>query len=245
MILRGKAALVTGAAHRVGRALALSLADHGCDVVLHFHQSGAEATKTAGEISARGVRAVPVQADLRHDSGIAALFQAVDREFQGLDILIQSAAVLEPVDFLAATPDNWARTIDLNLRSLYFCLQNAARRMQARGGGAIVNISDQAALRPWRRYPIHSISKAGVEMLTRVAAVALAPEIRVNAVAPGPVLKPVSLSEDRWAKIARSLPLRRAGSPEDVARAMLFLLENDYITGETVVVDGGDQLPRE
>lgn len=245
MILRGKAALVTGAAHRVGRALALSLADHGCDVVLHFHQSGEEATKTAEEISARGVRAVPVQADLRHDSGIATLFQAVDRELGALDILIQSAAVLEAVDLLAATPEDWARTIDLNLRSLFFCLQNAARRMRARGGGAIVNISDQAALRPWRRYPIHSISKAGVEMLTRVAALALAPEIRVNAVAPGPVLRPVALSEDRWSRIARSLPLRRAGSPEDVARAMLFLLENDYITGETVVVDGGDQLPRE
>ena len=245
MILRGKAALVTGAAHRVGRALALSLAEHGCDVVLHFHQSVEEATKTAEEIAARGVRAVPVQADLRHDSGIATLFQAVDREFGALDILIQSAAVLEPADLLAATPEDWARTIDLNLRSLFFCLQHAARRMQARGGGAIVNISDQAALRPWRRYPIHSISKTGVEMLTRVAALALAPEIRVNAVAPGPVLKPVALSEARWSRIARSLPLGRAGSPEDVARAMLFLLENDYVTGETVIVDGGDQLPRE
>ncbi len=245
MILRGKAALVTGAAHRVGRALALALADHGCDVVLHFHGAAEEAVKTAEEIAARGVRVVPVQADLRHDSGIATLFQAVDRELGALDILIQSAAVLEAVDLLAATPEDWARTIDLNLRSLFFCLQHAARRMQARGEGAIVNISDQAALRPWRRYPIHSISKAGVEMLTRVAALALAPEIRVNAVAPGPVLKPVALSEDRWSRVARSLPLRRAGSPEDVARAMLFLLENDYVTGETVVVDGGDQLPRE
>lgn len=243
MNLRGKAAIVTGAAHRVGRALALALADHGCDVVLHFHQSGGEAARTAQEIAARGVRAFPVQADLRHDSGIAALFQAVDREFSALDILVQSAAVLEPVDLLAATPEDWSRTIDLNLRSLFFCLQQAARRMQT-GGGAIVNISDQAALRPWRRYPIHSISKAGVEMLTRVAALALAPGIRVNAVAPGPVLKPTALADDRWAQIGRSLPLGRAGSPDDVARAMIFLLENEYITGETVVVDGGDQLPR-
>lgn len=245
MILQGKIALVTGAAHRVGRALALALADHGCDVVLHFHQAAAEAAKTAEEIAGRGVRAVPVQADLRLDAGIERLFQAVDREFGALDVLIQSAAVLEAVDLLAASPEDWARTIDLNLRSLFFCLQQAARRMQARGGGSIVNISDQAALRPWRRYPIHSISKAGVEMLTRVAALALAPEIRVNAVAPGPVLKPASLSQDRWEHIGSALPMRRAGSPEDVARAMLFLLENDYVTGETVVVDGGDQLPRE
>lgn len=242
MNLRGKAALVTGAAHRVGRSLALALADHGCNVGLHFHQSGGEAARTAQEIAARGVRVFPVQADLRHDSGIAALFQAVDREFSTLDILVQSAAVLEPVDLLAATPEDWSRTIDLNLRSLFFCLQQAARRMQT--GGAIVNISDQAALRPWRHYPIHSISKAGVEMLTRVAALALAPAIRVNAVAPGPVLKPTALADDRWARIGRSLPLGRAGSPDDVARAMIFLLENEYITGETVVVDGGDQLPR-
>ncbi|MEX0788372.1 MAG: SDR family oxidoreductase [Anaerolineales bacterium] len=245
MILKGKTALVTGAAHRVGRSLALALADRGCNLVLHYHHAQAESEAAIRQALERGVRAHPAMADLRDPAQLEELFSVVDREFGGLDVLIQSAAIMEPVDLLLATAADWHRTIDLNLRAAFFGLQLAARRMRARGGGAIVNISDIAAHRPWRRYPIHSISKAGVEMLTRVAALALAPDIRVNAIAPGPVLKPSILSEERWAEISQALPLQRAGTPLDVARAMIFLLENDYVTGETVLVDGGDRLSRD
>ena len=245
MILQGKTALVTGAAHRVGRSLALALADRGCNLILHYHGAAADSEVAVRQAQERGVRAHPVQADLRDPAQLENLFASVDREFGSLDVLIQSAAIMEPIDLLHATGEDWHKTIDLNLRAAFFGLQLAARRMRIRGGGAIVNISDIAAHRPWRRYPIHSISKAGVEMLTRVAALALAPDIRVNAIAPGPVLKPVSLSEDRWAEISRALPLKRAGTPLDVARAMIFLLENDYVTGETVLVDGGDRLLRD
>ena len=245
MILQGKTALVTGAAHRVGRSLALALADRGCNLVLHFHHAAAESEAAIRQVQERGVRVHPAQADLRDAAQLEDLFTTVDRVFGGLDVLVQSAAILEPVDLLLATVEDCEQTIDLNLRAAFFCLQLAARRMRTQGSGVIVNISDIAAHRPWRRYPIHSISKAGVEMLTRVAALALAPEIRVNAIAPGPVLKPVALSEDRWTEISRALPLRRAGSPLDVARAMIFLLENDYVTGETVLVDGGDHLSRD
>jgi pteridine reductase len=129
--------------------------------------------------------------------------------------------------------------MDLNLRAAFFCLQAAARRMQA-GGGAIVNISDVAGQRPWSRYPIHSISKAGVDMLTRSAALALAPSVRVNGVAPGPVEKPSRMAEGRWAEIGRAVPLGRPGSGDDVAAAVVFLLQNDYLVGETIAVDGGD-----
>jgi pteridine reductase len=223
----------------VGRTIALSLADQGCDVVVHYHTSAEAAEATASGILGRGVRALPVRADLQRMEGISALFQAIDQAFGGLDLLVNSAAVMVPGELLRVSPPDWQRTVGLNLRGTFFVLQLAAERMRRRGGGSIVNISDVAGLRPWKRYPLHSISKAGVEMLTQVAALSLAPEVRVNAVAPGPVLKPDGMAEGRWEEIARDLPLQRGGSPEDIARAVVFLFENDFITGETLVVDGG------
>jgi pteridine reductase len=239
MNLEGKIALVTGGAHRVGRNIAQALAQEGCDVVVHFHRSRAEAEATVRELGQAGARAVAVQADLRDPAGINHLFGEIDRLRGRLDILVNSAAILTPVDLLTATYADWASTMDLNLRAAFFCLQAAARRMQP-GGGAIVNISDVAGQRPWRRYPIHSISKAGVDMLTRTAALALAPAIRVNGVAPGPVEKPARMPDDRWTEIGRALPLGRTGSGDDVAAAVVFLLKNDYLIGETIAVDGGD-----
>lgn len=242
MILSGKTAIVTGAAHRVGREIALALAERGCNLVVHFHNSAESATKTAEEARAKGVSVHLHQADLRKYDAIANLFQSLDQEEIELDILINSAAILERVDLLKATEDDWHRTIDLNLKAPFFCIQHAAKRMFDRNGGVIINISDIAGLRPWSQYPTHSISKAGIEMLTQVAALALAPAIRVNGIAPGPVLKPDKMPNSRWQEITGELPLRRGGKPEDVAAAALFLVENEYITGETLVIDGGNQL---
>jgi pteridine reductase len=242
LLLDGKVALVTGSARRVGRAIALALARQGCRIVVHHHQSPREAQEASAEARASGAQAIVAQADLTDRSSVASLFTAIDEAFGGLDILVNSAAVLEPADLLTATDEDWERTIGLNLRGAFFCLQEAARRMKERGGGVIVNISDVAAHRPWTRYPIHSISKAGVEMLTRVAALSLAPEIRVAAVAPGPVLKPDRMAETRWSQLTSALPLRRGGRPEDVAGAVVFLIQNDYITGDTLMLDGGDHL---
>jgi NAD(P)-dependent dehydrogenase (short-subunit alcohol dehydrogenase family) len=242
LLLDGKVALVTGSARRVGRAVALSLARRGCHIVVHHHRSPREAEEASAEARAAGARVIAAQADLTDRASIASLFVAIDEAFGGLDILVNSAAILEPADLLTATEEDWERTIGLNLRGAFFCLQEAARRMKGRGGGVIVNISDVAAHRPWMRYPIHSISKAGVEMLTRVAALSLAPEIRVAAVAPGPVLKPDRMTETRWSQLTSTLPLRRGGTPEDVARAVVFLIQNDYMTGETLMLDGGDHL---
>jgi len=239
MDLAGKVALVTGGAHRVGRHIAQALGREGCDLVVHYHQSRAEAEATVEDLVRAGTRAVAVQADLRDPGGVTHLFQEVDRLRGRLDVLVNSAAILSPVDLLSATFADWASTMDLNLRATFFCVQAAARRMQDRGG-AIVNISDVAGQRPWRRYPIHSISKAGVDMLTRTAALALAPKIRVNGIAPGPVEKPARMAEDRWAEIGRALPLQRSGSGGDVAAAVVFLLQTDSVYGETLAVDGGD-----
>ncbi len=241
MELHDRIALVTGGAHRVGRAIALALAERGSHLVIHYHSAREAAAETVVEIRTMGRRAVSVQADLSTSSGVTALFRVVDETFGGLDVLVNSAAVLLPKDLLEVSDEGWRQTVGLNLKGSSFCLQQAALRMRSRGGGAVVNISDLAGRRPWKRFPLHSISKAGVEMLTQVAALSLAPDIRVNAVAPGPVLKPVGMNDSRWQKIASDLPLRRPGTPQDVARAVLFLLENDYITGETLVVDGGGQ----
>jgi pteridine reductase len=239
MNLQGKVAVVTGGAHRVGRRITRALAQEGCDLVVHYHRSQAEAEATVRELGQAGALAVAIQADLRDPAGVEHLFGEVDRLRGRLDILINSAAILTPVDLMRATYADWAATMDLNLRAPFFCLQAAARRMQAHGG-AIINISDVAGQRPWARYPIHSISKAGVDMLTRTAALALAPAIRVNGVAPGPVEKPTRMADDRWAEIGRAVPLGRTGRGEDVAAAVVFLLQNDYLIGETIAVDGGD-----
>lgn len=242
MDLGNRIALVTGSARRLGRHLALALADRGAHLVIHYHRSTREAQEAAAQVADRGVQVATVQADLRSVEAIRNLFRQVDERFGGLDILVNSAAVMHAETFLDITEEDWARTMDLNLRATFFCIQEAARRMRARGGGAVVNITDVAGLRPWVRYPLLSISKAGVEMLTRVAARALAPEVRVNAVAPGPILPAEGTSEEQWRRLVAALPAGRGGSPEEVAQAVIFLLENDYITGETLVVDGGRTL---
>ena len=241
MDVSGRWALITGGAHRVGGAITSTMAEAGCNVIVHYHQAVEQAEETANHARAFGAQALTLQADLREHENIFTLFDQIDREEIALDILVNSAAVMNAVDLLEATEADWQHAIDLNLKAAFFCLQQAARRMQGRGG-AIVNISDIMGLRPWRRFPIHSISKAGIEMLTRVAALALAPHIRVNAVAPGPVIKPEKMFEERWGNLTSRLPLQHGGSGKDVARAVIFLVENDFITGETLVVDGGGSL---
>ena len=242
MELPGKIALITGGAHRVGREISIALAQAGCHLAIHYHHSEKAAKDTASTAKALGVNTAIFRSDLRMRDQIEELFLLIDSQYGPLDILVNSAAIMNKVAFQKAEEDDWHDTIDLNLKAPFFCIQKAAERMLINGAGAIVNISDIAGLRPWRDYPIHSVSKAGLEMLTKVAARAYAPEIRVNAVAPGPVLKPDEMSNARWQELGAALPLQHCGNAADVARAVIFLLENDFITGETLVVDGGNQL---
>ena len=242
MDLKGKVALVTGSAHRVGKHIAIALGNEGCHLAIHYHGSKEKALATVEEIQALGVNAHAFQANLSKYEEILDLFQEIDQTFEGLDILINSAAILLRRDLLEVDIHEWNQIMSLNLKGAFFCLQQAAIRMHSWGGGVIVNISDIIGRRPWAHYPVHSISKAGIEMLTKVAAIELAPEIRVNAIAPGLILPPDSMLPKRWQELADASLLQRPGSPEDVARAVLFLLKNDYISGETLVVDGGMQL---
>jgi pteridine reductase len=241
MDLEGKIALVTGAAHRLGRAIALRLAKEGCNIALHYHAAVEDAEQTIAEIRSFSVKAQRYQTDLRSIQEIQEMFSTIKDDFQRLDILINSAAIMQRIPYDHVTPESWDATMDLNLRGAFFCTQSAVNLMGP-SGGAVINISDIAGLQPWVDFPVHSISKAGVEMLTRVAALAYAPAVRVNAVAPGPVLKPDHMTHERWERIGSGLPLGAPGEPADVTEAIIFLLRNDVITGETLVVDGGNQL---
>ena len=242
MQLEGKIALVTGAGHRLGKTIALALANQGCHLMVHFHQAHEAAAETVAQAESIGVRAARVQADLSLTEGVLETFSAIDSTYGGIDLLVNSAAILERRKMLEVDEDDWRRTVGLNLKGAYFVLQEAARRMQSRGAGSVVNVSDTAAHRPWKEFPLHSISKAGLEMLTQVAAVALAPDIRVNAVIPGPTLKPDWMPDERWGEVTGKIPLKQTVPSQNVAEAVVFLMQNEYITGHSLRVDGGSLL---
>ena len=243
MEIRNRVALVTGGAHRVGKSIALALAAAGAHTVITYLHAVDEAASTRREIEAHGVQALALQLDQREPAQIAALLGAVRERFSRLDILVNSAAIMERKPIFDITPDDWDRTLDTNLRGPFFMAQAAARLMlEKKSAGCIVNIADLAALRPWPSYVAHSVSKAGLVGLTRALAVALAPSIRVNAIAPGAVLKPPGWSDERWSQLSRSAPLGRSGAPNDVAQAVLYLTRSEFITGQLLVLDGGREL---
>jgi pteridine reductase len=243
MELTGRAALVTGAGRRLGRAVALALGARGMDVAVHYGASAAGARDTAAEIERSGGRAVCIQADLTQPAAPAALVDESVRAFGGLDVLINSAAVMVRTPVGEVTPEAWDGMFALNLRAPFFAAQAAAPHL-ARRNGAIVNLADLAAFETWPGYVPHGITKAGVVQMTRALARVLAPGVRVNAVAPGAVLLPESWPEGAARQLAETTPLRRLGSPDDVIGAILFLLQSDYITGETILVDGGRHIRR-
>lgn len=239
MDLAGRAALVTGAGRRVGQALAIGLAEAGCDVAIHFHASREGAEATAQDVRARGVRAVLLPADLR-DAGLAReLGPRAAAALDGrLDILVNSAAIMVRQPLEQITPASWDDTMNLNVRAAFFVAQGAVPLLR-RARGRIVNLADVAGFEPWPQYIQHCVSKAGMVMLTRTLAAALAPDVTVNGIAPGPVLLPDDWDEAARARITASTPLQRLGSPADVVGAARYLLENDYVTGTVLVVDGG------
>jgi NAD(P)-dependent dehydrogenase (short-subunit alcohol dehydrogenase family) len=240
MELRGKTILVTGAAKRVGREIALALARRGAHIALHYNTSKVEAEKTAGEISALGVRVELFQAELGSDTAIAAMVSAVLEKFGRLDGLVNNAAVFFKTPLDTLTAEDWDRTMSVNLRAVFLCSVHAGRAMLEGGGGAIVSIADWAGERPYRDYVPYCVSKAGVIALTKGLAKTFAPKVRVNCIGPGPVLTPADLSSGEAAEIMEKTPMKRHGSPMDVAAAVVFLFEgSDFITGAFLPVDGG------
>lgn len=238
MELRGRTALVTGAGRRVGRAIALALGARGARVAVHYNSSASGAEETAAAITRAGGEARTYSADLGDAAAPESLVRQVAAEMDGLDVLVNSAAVMERTPVGSVTAEQWDAMFALNLRAPFFACQAAAEVMADRGG-AIVNIADLAAFETWPAYVPHSITKAGVVQMTRALARVLAPGIRVNAVAPGAVLLPDDWGSEAAERLARTTPLKRLGSPDDVASAVCYLLEQDYVTGETLIVDGG------
>jgi pteridine reductase len=238
--LSGKVALVTGAAKRLGRAIALHLAREGADVIVHYHRSVDEAQEVVAEITNLGRRAICLHADLAKKSDIDNLFAATKKEFARLDILVNNASNFLHADFASLTEEIWDAALDVNLKAPFLCSQAAAPLLK-KNYGVIINLSDVAGFLGWTSYVPHSVSKAGITMLTRVLAKALAPEIRVNAIAPGTITMPGD-PPDLAADFIKRAPLQRTGTTEDVTAAISFLINSPFITGEVLKLDGGRTL---
>jgi NAD(P)-dependent dehydrogenase (short-subunit alcohol dehydrogenase family) len=239
MNLSGKTALVTGGAHRVGRVLALALGRAGADVVVNYRSSPDAARATVTDLQALGVRASACRADVAVKSEIDALMEHVRTEHGRLDILINNASLFESAPFAEITEAAWRRVLDVNLTGPFLLTQAALPLLEQSGAGLIINIADLSAFQAWPSYAHHAVSKAGLVHLTKVSARALAPGIRVNAIAPGTVLPPTDYEGIGGDGTSDRRAVQQKGSPEDVVKAMYYLIESNFVTGQTVIVDGG------
>ncbi len=239
--LAGKVALVTGAAKRIGRSVALRLASEGADVVVNYRTSKGEADEVAPQITARGRRAAAVPADVAKREDVIAMFATVEKEFGRLDILVNNAGMFFPAKFEELTEEQWDRILDTNLKSQFLCSQAAAPMLRRSGHGRIVNFASLGGLLAWPAYTHYCVSKAGVIMLTRCLARALAPEITVNAIAPGTISFAGDAPELAEDFILRT-PLHRTGTAKDIDDAVVFLAQSGFVTGQVIVVDGGRTL---
>ena len=255
MELRNRIALVTGAGRRVGRAIATALGARGMHVAVHYNGSAEGARETAADIQRAGGSATLFQSDLSNPPAPAALVDEVAHALGGLDVLVNSAAIMQRTPLESVTPAEWDATFAINSRapslagsssptvsSIFASI--AAHRHMASKGGAIVNIADLAGLETWPAYIPHGLSKAVVVQMTKSLAKTLAPAVRVNAVAPGVIILPEGWQQDVGERLRKTTPLKRLGSVNDVTGAVIYLLEADYVTGETIVVDGGRHVRR-
>jgi NAD(P)-dependent dehydrogenase (short-subunit alcohol dehydrogenase family) len=241
--LTNQVALVTGAGRRIGRVIALTLARAGAHVVVNYSQSAPEARDTAREISALGVEALTLKADVSKPAQVRRMFQTVDRRFERLDILVNNAGVFFAAPWDQLTERDWDTVLDINLKGPFFCAQAAAAIMLRQGGGRIINISSLGGLRAWPSHMHYCSSKAGLIMLTRCLAKALGPKIVVNSVAPGSILFPGEKPSVGQRQSIPLTPLRKAGRPEDIAATVLFLATAaEFITGQVIPVDGGQSI---
>jgi NAD(P)-dependent dehydrogenase (short-subunit alcohol dehydrogenase family) len=233
-------ALVTGGAQRLGKAFALTLARMGYSIALHYRHSAVEAERTVKEIRALGVDCMEIRADLTVPQKVNFLFGMVDEFHAPLKVLINSASLMPVGSPRDLELHDWDSALDLNLRAPFLLAQQAAKRMT--NGGLIVNISDIGAQKAWSRYPSYAVSKAGLDSLTKLLARSLAPTIRVNAIAPGLVLPSDVVTPEQWDRLVQKLPLKRPATLDEITSALEFLIKNEYITGQTIVVDGGYSL---
>ncbi|HXJ15064.1 MAG TPA: SDR family oxidoreductase [Candidatus Limnocylindrales bacterium] len=239
--LAGRVALVTGAGKRLGRAVALRLASEGADVAVHYGKSEAEAREVVAEIEKLGRRASAFPAELTDVQAIQKLMQNVASRFARLDILVNCAANFLEAKFGETSESTWDASLNTNLKAPFFCAQAAAPHLAKSGRGVIINFADIGGLLGWTEFLPHSVSKAGVIMMTRILAKELAPSVRVNAIAPGTITMPGDPPE--WqADFTKRAPLQRTGRPGEIADAVMYLIGAEFVTGEVLVVDGGRTL---
>ncbi len=238
--LAGQVALVTGGAIRLGRAIALALAQERCHVGVHYHRSAAAARATVRELHALGVEARALRADVSRPGEARRLIREALRHFGQLDLLVNNAGIFFPTPLERTTPAQWDRLLAVNLKGPFLMSQATARAMLRAGAGRIINIADVGAVHPWPSYIPYCVSKAGLLMLTKGLALALAPRVQVNCVAPGAVLLPEGAPPALHRRLRQEVPMARAGEPKDVAAAVIFFATCPrYITGQVLFVDGG------
>jgi pteridine reductase len=242
MDIDGKVALVTGAAKRVGRSIALALAERGAELVVHYHGSEREAHDVLARAKQLGGKPVAARADLAISADIDALAETAVRAFGRIDILVNSAAIFYRTPIATVTEADWDRFLTVNLKAPFLLCRRVGELMSRQGSGKIVNVADIAGTKVWAEYIPYSVSKAGLLALTTGLAKALAPAVQVNAIAPGTVLLPDGSSAEERVRALARVPLQRLGSPEDIARAAVYLIQSDFVTGEVLTVDGGQRL---
>jgi pteridine reductase len=237
-------ALVTGGAQRLGKAFAVTLAHMGYSIALHYHSSEKQAKHTKAELEFFGTKVFLLKADLTQPDQIHKLFADLDSTLHAnhssLTLLVNSASLMPAGNLRDLELEKWDSALDLNLRAPFLLAQQASQRMTT--GGLIVNISDIGAQKAWSRFPSYAVSKAGLDSLTKILARALAPDIRVNAIAPGLVLSSDVVTQQQWQQLVEKLPLKRAATLDEITYTLQFLINNKYINGQTLVVDGGYSL---
>ncbi len=233
-----RVALITGGAVRVGRAITLGLAEAGYDVVINYHTSESEARSVSSRVSELGRNSVIVPGDVSSADDVLKVADEVRRTYGRLDLLVNNASLFPRTPLLEVEEGEWDRVMGVNLKGPFLMVKATADLLTA-ARGRVINLVDLSALQPWVEHPHHSVSKAGLLHLTRVMARALAPHVRVNAIAPGAVLLPEDYDEDARQRSKESAALGTLGSPEDVVQTVLFLERSPFITGEVIVVDGG------
>ncbi len=238
---RGKTALVTGGAHRVGKAITLMLARSGANVVVNYRSSQDAARETVAQAQELGVEALAVQCDVAELESVRSMAATVRQHFGGVDILVNAASLFEKHPFPTDDLGPWHRVTRVTIDGAFYVSNELVPGMLERGEGLVVNIVDLSAWQPWPGFMAHGVSKAALLAMTRQMALELAPAVRVNAVAPGPVLPPPDYGPEKLARTAARTLLNRWGRPEDVARAVAYLVEADYVTGDVLTVDGGER----
>ena len=241
MEIKGRTALITGGAHRVGKAITLALGRAGANVVVNYHGAAVAAYETADEARALGVEALVERADVSDPAQVERMVESAEERFGGVDILVNSASLWKKTPFPMEDLADWHKVTGILINGPMYCANAVAPGMLARGEGAIVNIVDLSAWQPWPDRAAHSVGKAALLALTRQLALELAPAVQVNAVAPGPVLPVPGSSPAGNAETARGTLKGRWGKPGDVADAVVYLVRADYVTGEVLVVDGGQR----